>query len=1165
MCKVTFENSRKLKFDNNNDNDGDDESNWHFSRKTHKIAYQEVCKFVSDNIIKKRESFFLDYLITLYMKNLPDEMQEYMHQYAYRLESRLLDSFPKKLAIVTMENKKVVKPYDGILLRTDLFKMEENDILDRAALIIRTEISNLNTTKLPDKLTANDLIGGECANIPQSLTRFHSQLLSGKNTRRKRSNITNRLVKSFSEDCVYAVTKGKIKTSKHICLGLTIKSLTNSKKMVNTLHKYGHCCSYTTLEELETEATFNSCLRTDICPEDISRTENKCTGLAFNNFDRFVDTANGKDTLHDTVGIIFQNVDCLLQSSFTTDDRETVNTEEPSESAKKKRRAFDEISTELESYPKKPKISENLQPLDNPLRSIVPNNLISLQHINFTWILSHFLNIPNTPMWIGFNSLIFKDMSPTQKISYLTTINLSPTSTSVVLETMKQSQKVALECNEKYMQVTYDLAITKVALQIQATEKPRFDNLFIHVGTFHVMMAFFKAVGKFIENCGITNFMVSAELLASGSVNSFISGKHFNRCKRLHTYLSASLQILHFESFAKLNDVSFTDEMMFYLLHFTEEKTLIPSLQNEALIQLFENYEIYKTETLEGKHGKTAQFYMIYVNLIDYYFMLNTSIRTSDFELFKFVLPKLANLFFILNFQNYSRYLVKYHDNLITIDESHPGLKEELEKGSFGIKRTEKPFSRQPIDLTLEQTINADAANKLTGVSHMTNSISARQRWCKSHSLRSTIIAHVMEETGMRKRQDVTTDLQKNRIKKSSEQIKNFTEIIKTNFNPFANDIDRHSLFNMSTGQAVPEEIENFLLNIEQNGNAQREQFIEECTQDKDRFERAIKKNKILNFTHALQKKKITVSGKVIEVRMQRDLFGQLLCISLNKTLNIEKVLSYPLMPVPLSMCHLDGSICKTDKSVLLKILEKQTTNETPENTDVIVFDGFFMFHLMKDVPQRYGKISQKMLQMCITNNAATIIIAFDRYVFPSIKDHEHNLRGMRQAKCQIEGPDQVRQSDFASELKNVNFKEALVNFITRDWANDYMAPLIGNKEIYINFEKCYKYKVINNHVERTDVLSLACPAHEEADTKIVFHICKINFDANVTIRCSDTDVAIIMLGNMEHLQHKLNISMQVGVGNHQRFINITKLYENLGPKLSAALPGYHALTGNFT
>lgn len=84
---------------------------------------------------------------------------------------------------------------------------------------------------------------------------------------------------------------------------------------------------------------------------------------------------------------------------------------------------------------------------------------------------------------------------------------------------------------------------------------------------------------------------------------------------------------------------------------------------------------------------------------------------------------------------------MKYHDNFLKIDEPHPGLRIALEKGLFGVKRTSKPFSREPIDLTLEQTIIADTANKLTGIINNTNSISARQRWCKSHSIRSTMIS----------------------------------------------------------------------------------------------------------------------------------------------------------------------------------------------------------------------------------------------------------------------------------------------------------------------------------------------------------------------------------------------------------------------------------------
>lgn len=223
----------------------------------------------------------------------------------------------------------------------------------------------------------------------------------------------------------------------------------------------------------------------------------------------------------------------------------------------------------------------------------------------------------------------------------------------------------------------------------------------------------------------------------------------------------------------------------------------------------------------------------------------------------------------------------------------------------------------------------------------------------------------------------------------------------------------------------------------------------------------------------------------------------------------------------------------------------------------------FFIMHSIRDVPSSFGNISKKLMQVFTANSASTVIIALDRYIFPSIKDNEHSLRGrIRGQRFQINGPDQIRPPNFSDALKNIYFKEALVEFILEDWKNDYMAPFIGNKTIYVNYLHCYKYEVHQGKVIRTAEPYLSCPCHEEADTKIVFHACQLNSDAHVTIRCSDTDILIIMLGNMNFIQSDLKISMHVGTGNYQRFINISNLYETLGPRLCSSLPGFHALTG---
>lgn len=189
-----------------------------------------------------------------------------------------------------------------------------------------------------------------------------------------------------------------------------------------------------------------------------------------------------------TVGIIFQNIDPAessgeeLSNIFQADNENDVNVSAclAPQTSRKRRRTFSAISPELPFYSKKLKLCERLLPVNAESRFSVPDNLKSVQRLYLAWMVSYFLKITDMPMWVGFNNLIYKDECPTQKVSYLTTINSSSTNISVVLHTMLEDQRVAEECSEEYMQITYDLAIAKIALQLQSTENPNFNNLFIY-------------------------------------------------------------------------------------------------------------------------------------------------------------------------------------------------------------------------------------------------------------------------------------------------------------------------------------------------------------------------------------------------------------------------------------------------------------------------------------------------------------------------------------------------------------------------------------------------------------------------------------------------------------------------------------------------------------
>ncbi|KAF0748896.1 Uncharacterized protein FWK35_00021465 [Aphis craccivora] len=422
--------------------------------------------------------------------------------------------------------------------------------------------------------------------------------------------------------------------------------------------------------------------------------------------------------------------------------------------------------------------------------------------------------------------------------------------------------------------------------------------------------------------------MVENELLESGSVNGFITGKHFNRCKRLYPVVALGLQILHFELFLEKECIDISEDIL---------------LELEALLTKSIDYNLDLTENENLK------------KLINLY---------SKFQ----------------NSPNYARWIVKYYDNILKLDETHPDLKIDFENGSFGIKRTSKSFSRQPIDLTLKQTINADASKRLTGVIHFTNSISARQRWAKSHSLRSTIIIHVLENIGLKNRQDISNELEKSRIDKASSAVHKSVATIKNYINPFDQSIDPNNLFNILTGIGASAETTNFLLNVQIKGNELREKY---------------------------------------------------------------------------------GTMYKTDKSSLMKILEQKISeaNVPPEHPDVAIIDGFFVvLHLIREF--------QKL----------------------------HNGYVLRST----------------NELLSYN--------------------------------------------------------HEEADTKIIYHLYQISKEPEkqVVIRCNDTDVLIIILGNMNKFINAVNIWLEVGLisTNNLRYIDVSKLFSSFGIELSTTLLAFHALTG---
>ena len=100
----------------------------------------------------------------------------------------------------------------------------------------------------------------------------------------------------------------------------------------------------------------------------------------------------------------------------------------------------------------------------------------------------------------------------------------------------------------------------------------------------------------------------------------------------------------------------------------------------------------------------------------------------------------------------------------------------------------------------------------------------------------------------------------------------------------------------------------------------------------------------------------------------------------------------------------------------------------------------------------------------------------------------------------------------------------------------------------------------------KEDVLEIVKPnhlqcQHEEADTLLAFQANRIS-SGNILVRSTDTNFLIILLG-LSGWSEGINIILDYGSGNHQRYIGVSKLaaiVEEKKPGITDTLIKFHAL-----
>lgn len=329
----------------------------------HSEAFRFISHYVQNHIIEaccvERVTMLKERYLNYIQSHFPDI---YNPQYkTYKLKEKLIKEFGNRVQFWQPNYKsELVYSTDvpkGVAIETAFEQASsEERRLQEAALILRREIVafHKHSQPLPWPPSSSFLLLKQ-KDIPPLLFTFVKNLFSRR--MKKLTDRCERHVFSICQDICYIVTNGQWKTPKHLLLGMSIRHITGSSKLIHFLNRLGHCASHSTLLELETAMCDSVNESTSNLPTGAVK-EALITHFCWDNFDILEETPTGLGTTHSTHGIIIQESD---SNADTMDELTPIQTCNAVEITKSKRRSAKYQLTDLEPCFIKQKVEPTME------------------------------------------------------------------------------------------------------------------------------------------------------------------------------------------------------------------------------------------------------------------------------------------------------------------------------------------------------------------------------------------------------------------------------------------------------------------------------------------------------------------------------------------------------------------------------------------------------------------------------------------------------------------------------------------------------------------------------------------------------------------------------------------------------------------------------------
>lgn len=472
-------------------------------------CFDELKEFVQEQIIEKGFFTRLKTLANRYSQLQEQQGITVKGTIVRNLKERLVREFGDKLSFFQKTNGSPEIMYGTEECLFDCkYNLNQSEIVSSCAKIIRKELLESEGDFSSWPPTECQLSSGSSLDLPLTKLLVSSILSKTKSAR------NDRLTSSIVQDLLYNTTKGKVRTKKHVQLGVSIKRKTASVAVLRWLNRFGHSISYDEVNAIETKIARNQCKNIrKYVPNNIQ--PSTFVTFVYDNCDHNAESIYNV-TMHATNGIVIQRTNGNVAPSLST-------------VSPTKRRSFKPVYKELAPY-----ITKGKRKCPEPLPNIETgiNNMDGLLSSleDLVW---HFLRFENArrgnqtlPGWKGFFHLVTEPSAETHTIGYLPPIDKSPTHLDTVQEVLIQCKEKAQALDLLETDLVLDHAIYAKAIEIIMDENNEHLKSFINLrmGGFHAACIFLGVIGKRFGDAGLKDIIVESGLFGENSTDQLLRG-----------------------------------------------------------------------------------------------------------------------------------------------------------------------------------------------------------------------------------------------------------------------------------------------------------------------------------------------------------------------------------------------------------------------------------------------------------------------------------------------------------------------------------------------------------------------------------------------------------------------------------------------------------------